>query len=61
LTERIIAIGDVHEPDWPMHEQPWGGLRWASLPLIPKPHCSGKVAIVGHAPQKSGEIWTPPT
>ena len=31
-------------------------MRWASLPPVPKPHCSGKFAIVGHTPQKSGEI-----
>jgi serine/threonine protein phosphatase 1 len=45
-----------YEPDRPLREQPWGGLRWASLPPVPKPHCSGKVAVVGHTPQKSGEI-----
>src|SRR5947207_1987814 len=84
MTERIIAIGDVHgcsaalaalvraidptaldtlvflgdyiDPDRPLHEQRWGGLRWASLPPVPVRHCSGKVAIVGHTAQKSGEI-----
>jgi serine/threonine protein phosphatase 1 len=39
-----------------LHEQKWGGLRWASLPPIPGRHCSGKVAIVGHTPQRSGDI-----
>jgi serine/threonine protein phosphatase 1 len=26
------------------------------LPPTPEPHCSGKVASVGHTPHKSGEI-----
>jgi serine/threonine protein phosphatase 1 len=45
-----------YDPDRPLHEQHWGGLRWVSFPSIPKPHCSSKVAIVGHTPQKSGDI-----
>jgi hypothetical protein len=39
--------------------KPWGGLRWASLPPVPKPHCSGKVAVVGHTRQRSGEVLDP--
>jgi serine/threonine protein phosphatase 1 len=49
-------IHAYYDPDRPLHEQRWDGLRWASLPQIPTPHCSGKVAVVGHTPQKSGEI-----
>jgi serine/threonine protein phosphatase 1 len=26
------------------------------LPPVPARHCAGKVAIVGHTPQKSGEV-----
>ncbi len=55
-TVRSIFVHAYYEPDRPLHEQSWSGLRWASLPPILKPHCSGKVAIVGHTPQKSGEI-----
>ena len=51
-----IFVHAYYEPDRPLHEQRWGGLRWASLPPTPARHCSGKVAIVGHTPQKSGEI-----
>ena len=36
--------------------QRWGGLGWASLSPVPKPHCSCKVAVVGHLAQKSGEV-----
>ena len=53
---RHIFVHAYYEPDRPLHEQPWHGLRWASLPPIPARHCSGKVAIVGHTPQKSGEV-----
>jgi serine/threonine protein phosphatase 1 len=55
-TVRHIFVHAYYEPDRPMHEQPWGGLRWAALLPVPSRHCSGKVAIVGHTPQKSGEI-----
>jgi serine/threonine protein phosphatase 1 len=55
-TARHLFVHAYFDPDRPLHEQHWGGLRWASLPPIPKPHCSGKVAIVGHTPQKSGDI-----
>jgi serine/threonine protein phosphatase 1 len=51
-----IFVHAYYEPYRPLHEQRWGGLRWASLPPIPARHCSGKVAVVGHTPQKSGEI-----
>jgi serine/threonine protein phosphatase 1 len=55
-TVRHIFVHAYLEPDRPLHEQPWGGLRWASLPPVPARHCSGKVAIVGHTPQKGGEV-----
>jgi hypothetical protein len=55
-TVRHIFVHAYYEPDRPLHEQQWGGLRWASLPPIPACHCSGKVAVVGHTPQRSGEV-----
>jgi serine/threonine protein phosphatase 1 len=51
-----IFVHAYYESGRPLHEQEWGGLRWASLPPRPEPHRSGKVAVVGHTPQKSGEI-----
>lgn len=51
-----IFVHAYYEPDRPLSEQSWGGLRWASLPPVPARHRSGKVAIVGHTPQKNGEI-----
>jgi serine/threonine protein phosphatase 1 len=53
---RHIFVHAYYEPDRPLREQPGGGLRWSSLPPVPARHCSGKVAIVGHTPQKSGEV-----
>lgn len=55
-TVSHIFVHAYYEPDRPLHEQNWGGLRWTSLPPIPSRHCSGKIAIVGHKPQKNGEI-----
>lgn len=55
-TVSHIFVHAYYDPDLPLHQQRWDGLRWASLPPEPKPHCSGKVAIVGHTAQKSGEV-----
>jgi serine/threonine protein phosphatase 1 len=44
-------------PERPLEEQPAKALRWQSLnSQLARPHSSGKVAIVGHTPQKSGEV-----
>jgi serine/threonine protein phosphatase 1 len=51
-----IFVHAYYDPDRPLHEQSKEGMRWASLPCIPKPHSSGKVAIVGHSEQRTGEI-----
>ncbi len=45
-----------YEPHLPLHQQNWNALRWASLPPNPVRHCSGKVAVLGHTPQKNGDI-----
>jgi serine/threonine protein phosphatase 1 len=55
-TVRHIFVHAYYDPYLPLHQQKWGGLRWASLPPVPERHCSGKVAIVGHTPQRSGDI-----
>jgi serine/threonine protein phosphatase 1 len=55
-TVRHIFVHAYCDPNLPLHQQKWGGLRWASLPPVPERHCSGKVAIVGHTPQKNGEF-----
>jgi serine/threonine protein phosphatase 1 len=56
-TETHIFVHAQYEAGMPMEDQPSYLLRWESLRNItPGPHESGKRAIVGHTPQKSGEI-----
>lgn len=55
-TVSHIFVHAFYDPDLPLHQQKWDGLRWSSLPSNPKPHCSGKVVIIGHTPQKNGDI-----
>ncbi|MEM8865724.1 MAG: metallophosphoesterase family protein [Planctomycetota bacterium] len=41
----------------PLSDQPAEALRWQSLSQhLPGPHVSGRIAIVGHSSQKSGEV-----
>ncbi len=38
-------------------KQPWEEMRWRSLKYsMPKPHTSGKIAILGHTANKQGKI-----
>lgn len=55
-TVSHFFVHAYYDPDRPLYEQLWNGLRWLSLPRNPVPHCSGKIAIVGHTAQTSGEI-----
>jgi serine/threonine protein phosphatase 1 len=44
-------------PDVALRDQPAVVLNWrVTDPASALPHCSGKVAVVGHTPQKSGEV-----
>ena len=41
----------------PLAQQPWHEMRWESLrDSLPKMHCSGKTAILGHTSNKQGEV-----
>jgi serine/threonine protein phosphatase 1 len=56
-TPSHIFVHAGFVPELPMSEQPALALRWrVTDPAVTKPHHSGKVAIVGHTPQTSGEI-----
>jgi serine/threonine protein phosphatase 1 len=56
-TDTHIFVHANYFPDVPMDEQHVGMLRWESvLEMTPGPHVSGKTVIVGHAPQRNGEI-----
>jgi serine/threonine protein phosphatase 1 len=44
-------------PSKQLEQQPWHEMRWESLRnFLPKMHCSGKTAILGHTSNKQGEI-----
>ncbi len=55
LPENTVHANFV--PELPLDQQPGEVIRWLSLvDSIPAPHCSGKIAVVGHTPQMRGEI-----
>ncbi len=54
-THLFVHAG--YEPDAPLEQQPAWVLRWRAVDRQPRrPHHSGKVAVVGHSAQRSGEI-----
>jgi serine/threonine protein phosphatase 1 len=55
--ERYFFIHGNYIAELPLADQPRETLLWDSLKMRqPGPHCSGKMAILGHSSQKSGEI-----
>lgn len=56
-TRTHILAHAGYDPTLPMDEQPTTALRWTSIrDRVPDAHVSGKVAIVGHTAQRSGEV-----
>jgi serine/threonine protein phosphatase 1 len=56
-TDTHLFVHAQYDPDMALEEQAWLRLRWESLrDQVPRPHVSGKRAIVGHTSQKTGEI-----
>ena len=55
-TRRHLFLHAGYVPELPLEEQPGEALRWRVTSATTQPHHSGKVAIVGHTPQSSGEI-----
>jgi serine/threonine protein phosphatase 1 len=56
-TDTHLFVHAGYDPDLPMDRQPGNRLRWEFLdPDVARPHCSGKVAIVGHTEQLGGEV-----
>lgn len=48
-----------YEPKKPLNLQSPAMLRWKSLEeYLPGPHMNGKVAILGHTAERSGEVFT---
>ena len=56
-TKTHFFVHGSYHPDQPLSGQRWHVWRWHSLrDAIPEPHVSGKIAVVGHTSQKTGEI-----
>lgn len=55
--EQHFFVHANYRPDSPLSRQPIYDLRWLKLrESQPGPHLSGKIAIVGHSANKSGDI-----
>ncbi len=56
-TERHFFVHASYLPRKPLAKQPVDVLRWESIRQnVPGPHRSGKVAVVSHTSQKTGEV-----
>ncbi|MGO8753233.1 MAG: metallophosphoesterase family protein [Thermoguttaceae bacterium] len=56
-TETHFFVHANYAPNLPLDKQSSEMLFWRPLTIPPGPHFSGKVAIVGHTPQKTRAIW----
>jgi len=57
LNDHFFTHGN-YDPGLPLDQQTAVMLRWTSLiESTPGPHLSGKKAVVGHTPDKSGEVF----
>jgi serine/threonine protein phosphatase 1 len=56
-TDTHLFLHAGYEPELPLAEQPGLVLRWrVTSAQTARPHCSGRIAVVGHTPQRSGEV-----
>ena len=56
-TDDHLFLHANYDPDLDLREQPENLLYWTHLTMyVPPPHKTGKRAIVGHTPQRSGEV-----
>jgi serine/threonine protein phosphatase 1 len=56
-TRTHLFVHANYRPYLPLIKQRGEMLRWRSLgDFLPGPHVSGKVAVVGHTPQTTGEV-----
>ncbi len=56
-TERHFFVHANYTPNLPLDQQPEYALLWEHLTVhMPVQHVSGKRAIVGHTPQRDGEV-----
>lgn len=55
----LFFVHANYEAQLPLSAQKAEWLRWRSLDeCLPAPHCSGKTAIVGHTPDRTGELFS---
>ncbi|MCY2974910.1 MAG: metallophosphoesterase family protein [Planctomycetota bacterium] len=60
-TDSHFFVHANYDPTLPLDDQPSDLLRWIKLSeIIPEPHRSGKIAIVGHTHHREGEIFQLP-
>lgn len=56
-TERHLFVHANYDPDKTLDEQPEHLLFWQHLSMfIPRPHVSGKTVVMGHTPQRTGDV-----
>jgi serine/threonine protein phosphatase 1 len=55
-TDTHFFIHANYAPNWPLDQHDSRTAFWLELNNLPGPHYSGKIAIVGHTPQKNGKI-----
>jgi serine/threonine protein phosphatase 1 len=57
-TEQYFFVHANYDPQLPLPNQSRQLLCWLHLHVrLPPPHVSGKLAVVGHTPQKNGEVF----
>jgi serine/threonine protein phosphatase 1 len=60
-TEEVFFVHANYHPRLPLNRQTPHALRWQKLTeLVPAPHLSGKLAVVGHTHDRAGEIFAVP-
>jgi serine/threonine protein phosphatase 1 len=56
-TDTHLFVHAGYVPELPLDRQPGEALRWRVTDArAVQPHASGKVAVVGHTPQRGGEV-----
>ena len=55
-TDSHFFVHANYAPTHPLNQQSSHTLLWLPLDDLPGPHCSGKIAVVGHTPQEDGKI-----
>jgi len=55
-TDTHLFVHANYDPESPLDQQTDQTLLWQHLSSIPAPHVSGKIVVVGHTPQLTGEV-----